>query len=191
MTASVLERISSRQDDEASPSRMEDDLMVNTKETMLDWLRDAHAMENANIKTLEGQVKKFDNNPNVVGKLREHLETTRSQKERLEGVIKQLGGDVSKIKDMTGTFLSATQGAVSLSAPDAIVKSALSNYATESFEIACYQSLVAAADAQNMPDVKRVCQAILDEEREMASWLEHHIPRLTNEYLGTVKTMQK
>lgn len=102
-------------------------------------------------------------------------------------LIKQLGGDVSKIKELTGSIFSTVQGMVAVTPPDAIVKNSLANYAVENFEIACYTSLIAAAEAQGNTEVKRVCSEILEEEREMAKWLEHHLPRITQEYIGKVE----
>lgn len=165
--------------------------MANPQETLLDWLRDAHAMEDSNVSLLERQVAQLKDRPDVHGKISEHLEVTRAQRDRLKGVIEHLGGDVSMMKKLTGTILANVQAIAAGAAPDAVVKNALSNYAVENFEIACYTSLIAAAEAQGQTEVKRVCQENLEEERDMAKWLEHHIPRLTTEYLGKVETARR
>lgn len=153
------------------------------KETLLDWLRDAHAMENALVGMLETQAKRVEAHAGMKQKIEEHVQTTRRQKERLEGVIKKLGGNPSTVKDVTFWFAGNMQNLVPGAAPDSVVKIALANHGIENFEIACYTSLVAAAKEIGEQEVARVCQEILDEEKEMANYLAHHIPRLTTEYL--------
>jgi len=62
---------------------------------------------------------------------------------------------------------------------DEIVKNFLSDYAAEQFEIACYRSLVAAAEELGQPEIARTCEDILAEEQAMAQWLAEHIPEVT------------
>jgi len=158
--------------------------LANPKETLLDWLRDAHAMEDSIVSLLEKQAGQLDDKPSMQSKIREHLEITRDQRDRLKALIGRLGGDVSFAKKITGSFLANLQALTLAGAPDAVVKNVLTDFAVEHFEIACYTSLIAAAEMQGQSEVVRVCRQILDEEREMAAWLEHQIPRVTTEYLG-------
>lgn len=158
--------------------------MVDAKETMLDWLRDAYAMEDSMIEVLEKQSKTFENNVLVSGKIREHLQVTKEQRDQLKGLIEKLGAKPSAMKTMTGNLFANVQAIAGASAPDAIVKSCISNFAAENFEIACYTSLIAAAEFQGQTEVVRVCRGILEQEREMASWLQANIPHVTTEYLG-------
>ena len=155
----------------------------NNKETLLDWLRDAHAMENALVGMLERQTRRVEAHPSMKQKIEEHVQTTRRQKERLEVVIKKLGGNTSTVKDVTFWFAGNMQNLVPGSTPDAVVKIALANHGIEHFEIACYKSLIAAAESVGDQETARVCREILDEETEMANYLAHHIPRITTEYL--------
>lgn len=159
---------------------------MDAKETLLDWLRDAYAMEDGMVSLLERQSGQLKDKPQMKMRIDEHLETTREQRDRLKGVIQKLGGDVSTMKKITGTIFANVQGIAAGVAPDNVVKFALSNYGAEHFEIACYTSLIAAAESQGQQEVVRICKQNLDEEKEMASWLLHQVPLVTTEYLGKV-----
>ncbi|HBY0211822.1 TPA: ferritin-like domain-containing protein, partial [Klebsiella pneumoniae] len=51
------------------------------------------------------------------------------------------------------------------------------------FEIACYTSLLAAAEKAGDTASIPAIEAILAEEREMADWLIKHIPQTTEQFL--------
>jgi len=67
---------------------------------------------------------------------------------------------------------------------DEMVKNALTDYASEHFEIACYTSLIAAAQAIDDQQTVAVCQQILHDEEAMAHWLQQQVPVITQEFLG-------
>ncbi|STS81816.1 protein yciE [Klebsiella pneumoniae] len=54
---------------------------------------------------------------------------------------------------------------------------------SSSFEIACYTSLLAAAEKAGDTASIPAIEAILAEEREMADWLIKHIPQTTEQFL--------
>lgn len=156
----------------------------NPKETLLDWLRDAHAMEGSIATLLEKQAQQFKNRPELQAKINEHLQVTREQRDRVKTLIEGMGGEVSTVKEVTGKMLTNMQAMMNMVAPDGNVKNMIGNLAVEHFEIASYKSLIAAATALGETEVQRVCQQILEQEQEMASWVDHHIAGVTTEYLG-------
>lgn len=157
--------------------------MTNGRKHLLDWLRDAHAMEHAAIDILERQDSRIEHYPEMQRKIREHLETTRQQAQMLENTIEQLDGDTSALKDAAGRFMGNMSALMNAAASDEIVKSAIADYTFEQFEIASYRSLVAAAEEMGEDHVASVCRKILRQEEEMASWLEENIPRITQRFL--------
>ncbi len=66
---------------------------------------------------------------------------------------------------------------------DLLIRTFLSGYVFEQFEIACYTSLLAAAknagDTASIPTI----EAILNEEKQMADWLIQNIPQTTEKFL--------
>lgn len=66
---------------------------------------------------------------------------------------------------------------------DEIVKGAISGYVFEQFEIACYTSLLSAAEKAGDTASIPALEAILVEERDMADWLIKHLPQMTAQFL--------
>ena len=159
--------------------------MKDRRETLISWLNDAHAMEMGIIPVLENHVKDADRLPEVQTRLRAHLEQTRRQADQVNMLVERLGGTTSAVKTTMGTIGGFVSGLSTGAAPDEIVKNALADYSTEHFEIACYKALIAGAQALGETEVVRVCEQILREEQEMASWLESNLPMVVNLYLGT------
>jgi ferritin-like metal-binding protein YciE len=83
--------------------------------------------------------------------------------------------------DVLGSMFVKVQGISTGPAKDELVKNCLADYATEDFEIACYTSLLTAAQEFGDQDLVRTCQRILQDEQDMARWLELQIPLATTE----------
>ena len=74
----------------------------------------------------------------------------------------------SALSALFGQVQSVSTGLFS----DELMKNALSDYAAEQFEIACYRSLVVAAEELGDARVAALCRANLQEDEAMARWLE-------------------
>lgn len=157
--------------------------MNTTKEILVDWLRDAYAMEKAAVEILEKQAARVESYPRVQKKVREHLEVTKTQASRVKQCIEDLDGSTSIVKTGVGKFMGNMQALTNSMSMDEVVKDGIGDFMFEQFEIASYRSLIEAADAIGETRVKQVCQDILREEEEMAAWLEQELPNLTREFL--------
>jgi len=133
------------------------------RETLLAWLRDAHAMERATIDNLQRQVERTDEYPQLQAKLEEHLDQSRDQLRRVEDCLHRLGTDPSMVKDAATRLTGYVETWLAGMAPDEIVKNCMATYAFEHFEVASYRALAAAAQECGELDVMRVCEEILDE----------------------------
>lgn len=162
--------------------------MATVEENLMDWLRDAHAMEEQAETMLSAMAARIENYPQVKAKLEQHLEETRDQARRLEACIKRRGSDTSTAKDLMGKFAAMGQGMGGAMASDEIVKGSMAGYTFEHMEIAAYTVLVAAAEAAGDGETARTCRAILEQEVAMARWLEEHLPTVTRQYLGRAET---
>jgi ferritin-like metal-binding protein YciE len=162
--------------------------MASAKERLLQWLRDAHAMEEQAEQMLSSQAKRLENYPELRARIEQHLQETRRQAERVRGCIERHGSSKSAIKDMTGKVVAVGQGLSGLFVGDEVVKGSLADYTFEHMEIASYKILIGAADEVGDSETKQVCQEILREEEAMASWLEQNLPSLTREYLKREQT---
>ena len=154
------------------------------RETLLSWLNDAYAMEKGLIQVLENHTKDVKDHPEIHRKLAEHLAKTRMHADRLRECVERLGGNVSTLKTAMGALSGFFQGRTTGASPDELVKNALSDYAAEHFEIACYKALIVAARTLGENEVVKVCEGILRDEEEMARWLDQNLPTVVKEYLG-------
>lgn len=121
-------------------------------------------------------------------KIRQHLEQTRRHADLVKGCIESLGASTSSLKSGIGNVMGALQGRATEIAKDEMVKNALTDYASEQFEIASYRSLIAAAEALGENGIADICRQILRDEEDMAQWLNNHIPTVTREYLAQQAT---
>lgn len=158
-------------------------MATDPKEHYLDWLRDAHAMEQQAITMLEAQAERLETYPDLRAAVSRHLEETRSQAKSLERCLVRLGEDTSTLKDLTGRLTAFGQGLVGGMVEDEVVKGALSSYTFEHMEIGSYRLLIAAADVVGDLETKAVLEQILEQEVAMADWLYNHLPVVTAEFL--------
>ncbi|HEX2282675.1 MAG TPA: DUF892 family protein, partial [Thermomicrobiales bacterium] len=89
----------------------------------------------------------------------------------------------SAVKSGMASVMGAVQGMTTMVAEDDVLKNALHDYGTEHFEIACYTSLIAAAENLGDQETVRVCQEILRDDQAMADFLFQQIPPTTIEML--------
>jgi ferritin-like metal-binding protein YciE len=158
--------------------------MTKSKQTLISWLRDAHAMERASVDSLDRMADRLGRFPQLATGLRGHWQETLGQVGRIEVCLKKLGSDTSTFKDLATRFVGIAQAYAVAVAPDEVVKDCLAAYSWRHFEIAAYVSLGAAALSLEEPDVVRMCDAHMQQERAMAEWLEQQIPLVTLEFLS-------
>jgi ferritin-like metal-binding protein YciE len=154
----------------------------------MDWLRDAHAMEEQAEQMLSATASRIQHYPVLKAKLESHLAETRRQGQLIRGCIERRGGDTSTLKDLAGKVTAMAQGLSGLFVSDEIVKAAMASYTFEHFEIASYRTLIGAARALGDTETARVCEEILVEEEAMAAWLQEHLPLVTGQFLGLADT---
>ena len=157
--------------------------MIEIKERVNQWLRDAHAMEVQAEQLLNGQARRSDRLPALRAKLEQHLDETRGQRIRLEQCIEHRGTSTSNVKDIAARVTGAVQNLSGLFVEDEIVKSVLANYTFEHMEIASYRILMAAAQADGDVETAKACETSYNEEVAMAQWLADHLDEVTRTHL--------
>ena len=157
--------------------------MTNGKRVLVDWLRDAHAMERTTVDNLDRLADRFSRHPDLAGRFREHWRESLGQVAALEACLKKLGSDTSTFRDLASRFVGIAQayaGAISLDEP---VKDCLAAYASMHLEIATYVSLRAAAEELAESEIVQMCDQHLERERAMTGWLEQQITEVTLDFL--------
>jgi ferritin-like metal-binding protein YciE len=139
----------------------------NMDDLLLHGLMDIYYAENQIIKSLPELIEKATNRDLSKG-LKDHLEETKSQIERLDQVFKKLGKEPKGVKcpAIDGLISEADELAGEVADKDvldaAIVGSA---QAVEHYEIARYGTLIAWAESLGHDDIIRLLNTTLNEEK--------------------------
>ena len=157
-------------------------------ERLIEWLRDAHAMEAQAETMLNKQASRIENYPDLKARIEQHIVETQNQAKLIEGCLRRYDKSYSGFKDMGGKMMAMGQALGGMMVSDEIVKGAQMGYVFENLEIASYTILIAAAQAVGDTETQQVCERILEEEVAMAEWLRQHLPQLTQAYLTRAAT---
>lgn len=147
-------------------------------------LRNAHALEMEALEIMSRQVERLTNYPEMEARLRQHIEETKGQRERLASILDAHGTDSSTFKDAVQVVMGNVAAIGHAMAGDEILKNSFANYAFESFEIAAYKSLIAMAQHVGDQGAITALQQNLREEMAMQEWLAQQIEPTTLRYLS-------
>jgi ferritin-like metal-binding protein YciE len=157
---------------------------MDAREEVVDWLRDAYAMERG----LEITLKKISQSEKQPGACRTaatiHLEETRQHAATVASLLRSLGSDTSTIRTGVGLATELVKGLGTAMAGDEQIKDLLASYAMEHFEIGCYRALETAAEAAGLPDVAMACAEIVSDEENMAQIVSDALPDAVLQFLG-------
>lgn len=157
--------------------------MKAAEKRLIEWLRDAHAMEQQAEQMLKAQANRIEHYPDIKQRIERHIEETVSQAKRIESCIARHDESTSLVKDTAGKMTAMGQAVGGMFSGDEIVKGAMAGYTFEHMEIASYKILIATAEEAGDVETKRVCEEILKEEEAMAAWLADHMPQTVHQYL--------
>ncbi len=154
------------------------------RSTYVVGLQNAHALENEAIQIMSRQVERLENYPEMETRLRQHIDETRAQKQRLDEILDAHGEDNSSIKDAIQSMMGNMAALGHSLAGDEILKNSFANYAFESFEIASYKSLITMADHVGDRAAMAGLEQTLREEVAMQEWLATQIEPTTLKFLA-------
>jgi ferritin-like metal-binding protein YciE len=145
------------------------------REVYITGLRNQHAIENQAIELLERQIGRLENYPEMVDRMRQHLEESKQQAARIEELLAGLNTSHSTLKDMVTSFMGNVAALGHAPAADEVVKNTVANYAFEHYEIASYQGLLVVAELAGQGRSTALLQQSLQEEQLMAQWIAEHL----------------
>lgn len=163
-------------------------MTTSANEHLLDWLRDAYAMEQQAEQMLRAQSDRLKHYPDLKRRIDEHIIETKEQQRLVESCIHRHGASTSVLKDIAARIMAFGQGLGGMAMADEVVKGSMGGYIFEHLEIAAYTSLRAAAEHCGDAETARVCDLILPQERAMATWLAEHLPSVTITFLTRSET---
>ncbi|UAW97510.1 ferritin-like domain-containing protein [Halopseudomonas nanhaiensis] len=150
---------------------------------LVDWLRDAHAMEQQAETMLKAQSERLEHYPELRARIEEHITETQGQRELIEQCLARYDASPSGIKDFGGKMMAFAQGVGGSIMTDEVVKGAAMGYVFENLEIASYTVLIAAAKEVGDTETQRACETIIEQEIAMAQWLKDHLPQVVSAFL--------
>ena len=152
-------------------------------ELYITGLKNQHAVEMQAVQILSRQVERLENYPEMEARMRQHIDESKIQAERIEQLLQTAGTSHSSLKD-AGMGLVGNMAALAHTvAPDEVVKNTFANYAFEHFEIASYKSLLSLTDAAGQGGANSALKQSLSEEIDMAEFIDAHIGDTTLRYL--------
>jgi len=153
------------------------------KDNLIDWLRDAHGMEEQAEKMLSAQSARLEHYPPLRQRIEQHIKETQEQRQVIESCLSRLGSRPSTLKDMGGKLMALGQAIGGAPMSDEVIKGAISGYVFENIEIATYTVIIAAAADIGDSETQQACERILEQEKAMAAWLLDNLPATTRAFL--------
>jgi ferritin-like metal-binding protein YciE len=159
---------------------------MSAKDMLVAWLNDAYAMENGIVQVLEKQVDQANELPQLQSAIQEHLGQTRRHADLVKQAVEHLGGSTSALKTGMANVSGWMQGLSTGPAEDSIVNNGISDFATEHFEIASYQSIIAAAQELGDEFVVGIARQIIPDEEWMAKFLQENQSTVVQQTLAAM-----
>lgn len=164
-------------------SRRAAEPMQEMRDEIVDWLKDAYAMERGLESALEKQSKEESLAANVRERVSDHLEETKRHAEVVRSALQRLGTDTSALKTGLGVMGQSAKGMATMFTEDQHIKDLLDAYMMEHFEIASYTALEAAAERAGFSDVAEMCRRIIPDEERMAQAIIDALPEEVESHL--------
>lgn len=168
----MVKKVMDRQDTESGSP----DMLGN-------WIKDAYAMEAAQIIMLKGIKKDFKGDKEISDKIERHLKQTESHKKDMEKCLEIIGEKPSKSKEIIGRVAGIGPAIDTKLFKDKKVKNMLMMHSGEHFEHASYLALSTAAEAMGKKNIATTANRIAKEELEMAGWAEKMLPGVIKQHL--------
>lgn len=146
-------------------------------------LRNAHALENEALSIMNRQLDRLESYPELAQRLRLHVDETEGQIDRLDAILEGLSEDASTLKDTAASVMGNMAALGHTVAGDEILKNTFADYAFENYEIAAYRSLLAMAEQGAFMEAMPLLQQSLEQEEDMARWLEGQLKPFTLRYV--------
>ena len=154
-------------------------------------LQNAHAMETQAIQLLQRQVERLQNYAEMEARIRQHIIESEQQRKRLEEVLGTLSETHSPLKDTAMGILGNLAAMGHTPAPDEVIKNTMANFAFEHYEMAAYKILLSMADTTGHATALSALKQNLQEEEDMARWIDEHIAPTTVMFLQRSEAGQK
>jgi ferritin-like metal-binding protein YciE len=153
------------------------------KDIYITGLRNAHALETQAVQLLQRQVERLENYPALSQRIKQHIEESRTQSDRLKQILASHGSSESTLKDLGAGFMGNMAALAHVPTPDEVLKNSFANFAFEHYEIASYRALISMAEMAGDRAAVPLLQETLKEEVALAEWIDQALPDVVKTYV--------
>jgi ferritin-like metal-binding protein YciE len=150
---------------------------MSPKDILLLFLARAYAAEIATIVSLEGYLQNLEQYPEVREKFVEHMEQSRAHSRMIKQCVTRLEGDTNILVSTSIDEMEQEED------PAQFLQTLIEAYAQEHREMALYNTLVTAAQELGDPETADIARDILQDEVDMASWINDQLPTLVQNFI--------
>jgi ferritin-like metal-binding protein YciE len=158
-------------------------MATDPKSLYVTSLRNTHALESQGLQQMESQVQGLENYPEYARLLRDHIEVTRGQLQRLEDALGALGESRSALKEAVTNLAGRIGATVHALAQDETLKNLYAGYGYQYHQIAAYRSLIVFAEAAGQADHVAGFKEAIEEEKRGAQGVDGLIETVTRQYI--------
>ena len=152
-----------------------------------EWLADAYGMESSLMDIMETQLSDVSGQHDMEDKLQQYLRRLHRHANMVQDRIMALKGETSSLnKGGLPTFINSMKDLWQSPTSSTLIKHSIVDFAAVHYEIAQFDAVHAAARGFGDEETAHVCQEILSEKREMARWLDEHMPQLVHQITATL-----
>jgi ferritin-like metal-binding protein YciE len=166
------------------------------------WMNEAYRMETAIMPILERHISDAEGHSDLQAKLQAHLHATHHHADLVRSCLERLGkpapadhatptppsdepiaatGRGSGVHDAANGGNGDGDVVANGGSGELLIKDGLDGYSTEQYEVATYKALITAARDLGQMECERAFEEILNDEQEMADWLDINLPLLVEQ----------
>ena len=152
-------------------------------DTYLTGLRNQHAVETQAIGTVQNELPRMKEYPELHARMQHEHEQSTEQAARLDRLLAKHGTSKSVTKEVVTGAVATVAGFAHSVTTDEVLKNVLAAVGFKAYEIGSYKVLITLAEAAGATDDVPVLQQSMQEEQEMGDWLGSHLPTLVHAYV--------
>jgi len=164
---------------------------LTLEEKLAQYLNEALSFENAAVSRLQSRIKEIQLE-DAKQQLKQHLEVTREQQNRLKQLITNLRArptnDSGQLPILVPPRTIANTLKKSMTSAEQQIKSAKEDLVIENAEVTMYDTLLQVAQLMNAGDAVPVLNQNLAEERAMADWIRANTPAMITQLYPEIQS---
>ena len=156
--------------------------IMDVEGTYLTGLRSQHAVETQAIGTIQNELPRMKDYPELASRMQQDKDRSISQAARLDQLLEKHGTSKSGIKEVVTGAVATVAGFVHAPSADDAIKNVLAAMGYKAYESGSYTVLIELAEMAGFGDDIAILKQMKDEEDEMGNWLANYLPRMVKRY---------